>query len=599
MALLDFKHWQVEHADKQKATLKHKDGHSMTLAISALPKIQQQHLRRLVKERMADGGPVKDEAVTPFTHDPSLETSTPEVEYRNGIPQSKGRGNLVNGSAYGYGQSSKEAASRPINSYAEGTPDEPVTKEEEAGLPSAMEGLKALGRFVSQGPAVTDAALEGREPTPKERGEVGNPVVPTSPATHITINAAPQPATGPQGLPPAFNQPVEAPAATAPSVALAAPRTAAPSQLSADVQEAAAQKLQQDQAAIEAQTAKFNEYKTHADEFAQYMRSNPINPNAWAENRSTAQKVSTAIALMLGGFQSGFRGGPNPVMEFLNKQIDRDIEAQKARAEQQATVYGAYRHLYGDSITAYNLTKAAALDVYNDKMQKAAAQLGTPQAAMKAQLFNNEVSIAKDRLLLDALKDSQQSPAKGQKGPGPLSILKPGAAKMAMGLNDPDVNAMVDRANAAENALKATAEMFPIMEKNATGSRYYARPLVTGAGALGSIIGEVVGKGSAAGGAAGAGLGAAGAGAVTSLMSRKENNRYDAARALWIKQTAPIVAKGGGISPTEAESILDKITPNYVDTTDPEAYNLKLNGMLKYFKQIGSDPRSRQRGITY
>jgi hypothetical protein len=77
------------------------------------------------------------------------------------------------------------------------------------------------------------------------------------------------------------------------------------------------------------------------------MNNHPINENHYMENQGAGQKVANALGLILGGFKQGLVGGSNPAMDFINSQIDRDINAQKARADQQNTIYGAYKNLYG------------------------------------------------------------------------------------------------------------------------------------------------------------------------------------------------------------------------------------------------------------
>lgn len=132
------------------------------------------------------------------------------------------------------------------------------------------------------------------------------------------------------------------------------------------------------------------DFSQHRDDFANYLKSNPINPNHYQESLGTGQKVATAIGLILGGFQGGFnRTGVNPAADFLNKQIDRDIESQKAKGDQQKTIFAANQALYGDQVLATNATRANLNDVYSQKIRQAADQLGTPAAQAAA---NDELS---------------------------------------------------------------------------------------------------------------------------------------------------------------------------------------------------------------
>lgn len=144
-----------------------------------------------------------------------------------------------------------------------------------------------------------------------------------------------------------------------------------------------------------------NAVKQHADEFAQHITAAPIDPSSYLESRTAGQKVLNAMGLILGGFKQGLVGGNNPAMDFINAQIDRDISAQKARADQQKNIYGAYRELYGDQQVATLAAKASMLDIYNHKMQQMAAQLGTPQAQANADAFAAKSVLERNQLLLD------------------------------------------------------------------------------------------------------------------------------------------------------------------------------------------------------
>lgn len=151
----------------------------------------------------------------------------------------------------------------------------------------------------------------------------------------------------------------------------------------------------------------FNELKRHTDEFKQYMTVNPINPNHYMESMGIGRKVSTAIGLFLGGLGGGIaHTGGNVALDYLNNQISRDIDAQKARADQQKTIFGAYKDLYGDANIATNLTKVSLNDIYSHKMQMTAAQLGTAQAKAAADAFTSAKALENTELLRNTTNDA-------------------------------------------------------------------------------------------------------------------------------------------------------------------------------------------------
>lgn len=199
-----------------------------------------------------------------------------------------------------------------------------------------------------------------------------------------------QAAQTPQAAPPASTEPDRAPTAEGaldiqsglfqPAVNQEAQSLR--EQQAVDVDKAkAAQVIEKDQVderqkLIEEDATNAAELKKHADEFAAYTRKSPINPNHYTESLGAGAKVASAIGLFLGGFG----GGSNPAQDFLNKQIDRDIQSQKDNAEQKKTVWGAYQQLYGDQVVSNNLTKVSLNDQLLHKMALASAKLGTPQA---------------------------------------------------------------------------------------------------------------------------------------------------------------------------------------------------------------------------
>lgn len=139
--------------------------------------------------------------------------------------------------------------------------------------------------------------------------------------------------------------------------------------------------------------------------FKDYMTDHPINPNHYTENMSVPGKVSTALALILGGLGGGISGrGGNVALDYLNNQINRDIDAQKARADQQKTIYGAYQNLFQNSNAAAALTKASMNDLYAQKAQQIAQQLGTPLAMSKAQMLKSQFDANSSQQRLDAAK---------------------------------------------------------------------------------------------------------------------------------------------------------------------------------------------------
>lgn len=126
------------------------------------------------------------------------------------------------------------------------------------------------------------------------------------------------------------------------------------------------------------------EFQAEQHKFMQDYANNKIDPKHYVESMNAAQKATTAIGLFLGGFGGGLTHQGNAALDYLNKQIDRDISAQEARLGQQKTLLGANQELYHDNVMAMNATRMQMNDIYNHQIQLNADKLGTPAAKAKA-----------------------------------------------------------------------------------------------------------------------------------------------------------------------------------------------------------------------
>ncbi len=138
-----------------------------------------------------------------------------------------------------------------------------------------------------------------------------------------------------------------------------------------------ADSLQSDLASFQkdTQTIKDQIQKTTAD-----IAGGHINPNAYLENKSTGGKIATAIGLLLGGISSGLTGKSNPVMDFLNHQIDRNLEAQKADMANKHNLLSALGEQYKNEVVRDSVFRSINANVMADQVGAAKAAALTPQA---------------------------------------------------------------------------------------------------------------------------------------------------------------------------------------------------------------------------
>lgn len=118
------------------------------------------------------------------------------------------------------------------------------------------------------------------------------------------------------------------------------------------------------------------------------IKNGHINPNQYLENMSVAGKISTAIGLLVGGLGAGLQHSTNnAAMQYMNNQIDRNIEAQKINLNQKNTLLGALQHKFGNLKDSTNVFKAINAEVFANKINEAAAKQQDParRAALQQQ----------------------------------------------------------------------------------------------------------------------------------------------------------------------------------------------------------------------
>lgn len=161
-----------------------------------------------------------------------------------------------------------------------------------------------------------------------------------------------------------------------------------------------------------------NEYKKHSEELTKERAAllkdygeGHINPNHYMENKSALGKVGTAIGLILGGIGGGLTKQGNPALEFLNHQINRDIEAQKADLGKKENLLSANLKQFGNLKDATDMTRIMQADIYSAKLKEAAAKVMDPVARAKAlqAASHFDLTVAQPLLQQLALKRSVMS----------------------------------------------------------------------------------------------------------------------------------------------------------------------------------------------
>jgi hypothetical protein len=627
--------------DKKTSTFKHDDGHTMVILHAALPMSQRKMLEKmpLCEGGMAHydaGGDIKpkdaveDTVVRPdagFGKVTLIEAEGGKVEKPAKKPiyirPDKGFGKIIQYEAEGGELNSVQQAESDAKeivrkrhddaadkAYSEGDVDEALRQQHQSnaaiGAPYAKGGKTKMYADPTEPVAEDDSAPEVQAPPPV------NPAVAQAAQNPMQGVETPQVPEGRNNLNP--NGTLN-PSAVAENTQLA-------NQAQKDI-DVAAGKAQANREAGYIQAVsqnqqdaqqKYNDIAGHVKDFDQFMAQNKIDPNHYVESMGTGKKVGTALSLFLGGLGT-INGGTNPALDFLNRQIDRDIDAQKARSEQARTVYGAYKDLYGEGVAANNATKATMLDIYTHQANQVAAQLGTPMAAQKALQFGTAAAVEKSKLLQDAAvnltnlpgtvprggqgqlqRPAQQPPgqpqAPGQAKPkanGASSdhILKPGANEsFAAARYNPEyksdldeVKGQLEGASLADKAIDAINRHFPAMYANINSGRYEPKndSITSGiSSAIANTVNDIPGyihkKGENLEGVPY--IGPAISGAAKATTDTPANRSYDIDRdAMMAAVTAALVHSG--MTPTDAHNAATGFMPIEGDTLSLARKKLK------------------------
>ena len=350
----------------------------------------------------------------------------------------------------------------------------------------------------------------------------------------------------------------------------------------------------------------------HTNEFAQHLRGMPINPNAYGESQTDAQKSQTALGLFLGGLGGG--NGPNPALEFLENNINRNIAAQKQNQENERTIYGAYQDLYHNDLASAALTKVSMNDKLLADAQTLTAKLGTDQAKANFNILSGKVEAdsAENRMKAAGYLQNGPSSSGSSGNANPLStgipggILGPGAEQAYKGiLYDPtktdqqkhDATTQYNNAVQVDKALKQIDVLFPQIKSKATFSGDLADridPRVVGGAIAAGTEGIMAATSPATGGAslagaipaalaAGAGGTAAAAGTKQILhgVAGQQGVQYDTAKDSLVSIISSALGQAK-ITPTEIEAIAKQFTPHYWDSADTVKDKLeKLKAKIK------------------
>lgn len=140
-----------------------------------------------------------------------------------------------------------------------------------------------------------------------------------------------------------------------------------------------------------------------------------IDPQAYWKDHN---KTMTAIGLVLGGFNPHGNGA----LDFLNKQMDRNLEAQRAEMGHKNNLLAAYVHQLGSMKDGEDMFRLATSNIVANQLKISAAKAQDPIA--KARALGIAAKIDSDHAMLAQQMAMRQTLAKGaSQGQDPSSFV--------------------------------------------------------------------------------------------------------------------------------------------------------------------------------
>lgn len=456
---MNFKGWEKIQEDAHKVMLKHPHGHTMTIAVKSLPKILQEQIKHL---KFAEGGKIEEDEEELGVSEQGRDVRMAHKMKKRGDPEHKMHEEFAKDEAKGRAEAERKmvkpkmkglARGGKVQHYFDGA--DPVEGQPDDSAPDAGADQSSEEQAPTRAGSVAPITINVGAPAQAAVPQAVRPMA-VAPSQSPPTPAVPPPIPA---IPPANGSTMqnearkslqgvdigEQGAGLQAGVQAAQARATAPA-------EAEAIKSEQEIAAQNARA--YNEIMQHTQDFNDYVNKNPINPRHYMESLSSGQKTAAAIGLALGGFGTAF-GGHNFAFDALQKQIDRDLDAQKQNVHNQQTVLGAWQHLYGDNNISTNLAKASLNDILAKKIQLAAAQTGSAQAQANALLNIQKLRSESDALRMQAATMAGYSratgapppgtPARTQKAPGQPSEPQAKEESGVVHILKPDVYARLNR----------------------------------------------------------------------------------------------------------------------------------------------------------
>jgi hypothetical protein len=144
------------------------------------------------------------------------------------------------------------------------------------------------------------------------------------------------------------------------------------------------QQVEQQRRAAQVYQDHYNGLEAERSAFQRDVQNKHIDSKHYLNSMGAGSKIATGIGLILGGIGAGLTRTSNPVLDFLNQQIDRDIAAQKDNLGKSENLLNANLRQFGNLRDATDMTRVMQSDIISNQLKEAAAKAQSPMAKARA-----------------------------------------------------------------------------------------------------------------------------------------------------------------------------------------------------------------------
>lgn len=387
-----YKGFKKVSEDNKLATLEHENGHKLSIAKSGLSRKQLALLKKLPLHQAKPESEIKN----PETES-ELETELMSSAFQGAKEK------LQNPQSYQYQEPNALDVSTgiPVFKRAGAEPPEPTNIMQQGGsrkvdinqLPAtfAEAALKQIAEPGKYSIETAKSAINEERAQKRATAELAQapqqPVAPGEKGPGILgatapTQAQPEPEMEIQGAQPMPSQ------AEPPAQGVARPSIGVPAQPTPDMRPFAdvladpkANSATKMEAANRWAINTVQKMQTADQEFSQYIKDNPVIVPKLFSNMGAVQTIASSIGLLLGGIGAGLTNGPNQVLQNMNDQIAREVEAQKMAREEKFNLYKMHLDRLKDEHQAALQTENNIRMIAQQQFDEAAGRTGIGPAA--------------------------------------------------------------------------------------------------------------------------------------------------------------------------------------------------------------------------